>query len=202
MAVKLTIEDLKTINRKPLESELSLGVLLNFYEECLSDTLFVFELDYLEQPTIRLHFSKDNLCHLLGFQHIFEGEPNASNYSGFSGYNLIKNRTITINSLKQQHLRENYKKHRERVLYFAFIYQLIKNPTTILFSKELAKFETNIETEFILYDNKNNRYLHLGLDKHEGTNIYFPRTFFVRKNKAFIENQKEINILKKELQIL
>lgn len=192
----LTKEDLKFIQRKPLESELSLITIVDFYDEFLINKLFEFKLDYPTQPVVKLCFERDNLCHLLGFQHVFEDEPNATDYGGVTGYNLIRSGAVTMETFKQKHTREKYKEHRERILYFAYIYQLLINPTVILFSNE--DLNTNISTEFILHDHQNNRYLHLGVDKHENTaNYYFPRTFFVRKKNEFIIDQTPITILGK-----
>lgn len=137
MTIKLlTTKELKLINRKPLESELSLELLLNYYEEFLTERVFAFELDYSTKPVVNLRFEKDNLCHLLGFQHIFEDEPDATSYSGASGYDLIKTGIVTMDTFKKPHIRPKYKASRERILYFAYIYQLLKNPTVILFSNE------------------------------------------------------------------
>lgn len=197
----LTKEDLKSIQRKPLESELTLLTIIDFYDDFLTNKVFEFTLDYPTQPVVKLCFEKDNLCHLLGFQHIFEYEPNATDYSGMTGYNLIKSGTVTMDTFKQQHIRDKYKENRERILYFAYIYQLLLNPTVILFSNE--DLNTNISTEFILYDHQNNRYLHLGVDKHENTvDYYFPRTFFVRKKNDFIIDQTAITIIDKTESIM
>jgi len=193
MVIKLTVEDLKKINKKPLESEISLQVISDFYNHCLMNRVFEFHIDYPNQPVVKLRFEKDNMCHLLGFQHIFEDEPEAKKCTGFSGYNYIRTGVVTMDTLKQKHLKDKYKKHRERVLYFPYILQLLKHPTVILFSNE--HLDTKISTEFILYDNKNNRYIHLGLDKHEGTDYYFPRTFFARKKNDYIDAQIEIDII-------
>ncbi|MBP2080125.1 PBECR4 domain-containing protein [Oceanobacillus polygoni] len=193
MAIKLTVEDLKTINKKPLESEISLQVISDFYRDCLMNRIFEFQIDYPNQPVVKLRFEEDNMCHLLGFQHIFEDEPNAKSFTGFSGYDYICTGVVTMDTLKQNHIKDKYKEHRERVLYFPFILQLLQHPTVILFSNE--HLNTKISTEFILYDNRNNRYIHLGLDKHGGTDYYFPRTFFVRKKNDYIDAQTEIEIV-------
>lgn len=193
MAKLLTSEELKFIQRKPIESELSLQNIQLFYEEHLMNKTFEFELDEPSQPIINLIFEEDNLCHLIGFQHIFEAEQNATDYQGYLGYNKIKECKVTMDTFKEPRIKVKYKENRERILYFPFLYQLIKNPTVILFSPENLK--TKISTEFIFYNSLNNRYLHLGLDKHEGTNSYFPRTFFVRKNSDFIDNQTPVKVI-------
>ena len=193
MARLLTSEELKFVQRKPIEAELSLQNLQLFYEEHLMNRTFEFELDEPSQPIIKLIFEADNFCHLIGFQHIFEDEQNATDYEGFFGYNKIKKCEVTMGTFKEPRIKTKYKNQRERILYFPFLYQLIKNPTVILFSPE--NLNTKISTEFIFYNALNNRYLHLGVDKHEGTNFYFPRTFFVRKNDDFLVGQTPVNVL-------
>jgi len=97
---------------------------------------------------------------------------------------------------KQELIREKYKGHRERILYFAYTYQLLTNPTVVLFSNN--DLNTKISTELILHDNQNNRYLYFDANKHENTGYYyFPRTFFVRKKNGFIVDQTPITILSK-----
>lgn len=196
MINKLTIEDLKKINKKPLEVELSLQVIADFYEECLMNRIFEFHLNYPNQSVIKLRFKKDNLCHLLGFQHIFKEDSNAKGMVGFDGFDAIRTNVVTMDIFKKQPIKTKYKENRERFLYFPYIYQLLQNPTAILFSNE--KINTKISTEFILYDNHSNRYIHLGIDKHSGTDYYFPRTFIVRKKSDFIDDQTEIEITSKK----
>lgn len=147
----LTTKELKLINRKPLESELPLKLLLNYYEEFLTERTFAFELDYPTNPLINLRFEKDNLCHLLGFQHIFEDEPDATSYSGASGCDLINSGTITMDTFKKPHIRPKYKEGREWILYFAYIYQLLKNSTVLLFSNEhfSLKYQRNLYSMII-----------------------------------------------------
>lgn len=123
----------------------------------------------------------------------FENEPNAKSFTGFSGYDYIFTGVVTINTLKRDHIKDKYKENRELFLYFPYIFQLLQHPTVILFSNE--HLNTNTFTEFILDDNKNNRYIHLRLDKHEGIDYYFPRTFFVRKKSDYIDDQTEIEIV-------
>jgi hypothetical protein len=189
----LTSDELKFVQRKPLESELSLENLRLYYEEHLMNRTFEFELDEPSQPIVKLLFEADNLCHLIGFQYIFEGEQNARDYVGASGYKKIRNGLVTMNTFKEPRIKTKFKEQRERILYFAFLYQLIKNPSVILFSPKHLR--TNISTEFIFYNKENNRFIHLGVDKHPGTDYYFPRTFFVRKDDKYLTNQTPVTVL-------
>lgn len=61
------------------------------------------------------------LCHLLGFQHIFEDDPNARSFIGFTGFDLISTGVVTIETFKQQHIKTKYKKI-ENVFYISHIY--------------------------------------------------------------------------------
>lgn len=201
MASLLTSQQLATVQRKPIESELSLKNLQLFYEEYLMSKIFVFEIDEPSQPVINLIFEADNLCHLMGFQHIFEGEQNATDYQGYDGYCKLENCEVTMDTFEEPRIKDKYKENRERILYFPFLYQLVTNPTVILFDPKKLDGKTKISTEFIFYNPVNNRYLHLGLDKHEGTNSYFPRTFFVRKKNDYIEDQTPVNVLNMQITV-
>ncbi|MEK4711506.1 hypothetical protein [Sporosarcina sp. FSL K6-5500] len=109
MARLLTSEELKKVQRKPIESELSLKSLQLFYKEHLMHKIFVFELDEPSQPIIKLIFEADNFSHFIGFQHIFENEQNASDYQGYDGYCKIENSEVTMDTFKEPRIKDKYK---------------------------------------------------------------------------------------------
>lgn len=199
---KLAIDDLASIESKPTEHEITLKTIADFYNHYMVSTEFEFTLDHSTQQTVKIRFEKDNLCHLLGFQHIFADEPNAKSYVGQSGFSLLEKSEVTFSTFKSSpNLLNKYKQDKERILYFPFIYQLLLEPDFIAFSN--ASLSTNISTEFILYNQKNKRYIHLGVDKHENTeDIYFPRTFLVTKSNKFVNNQQPIEILSKKMTLI
>ncbi|MBA9043112.1 hypothetical protein HNP21_006290 [Bacillus aryabhattai] len=188
----LSVTDLLTIQTKPLQADVSLFTIQEFYEEHLCNRLFIFETDDTQRPIISLRFEEANFCHLLGIQHVFQGQRNSSQYVGQTGYDLIKNNVVTFNTMNQKPTKKNFKDKRNRMLYFPFVHQILKNPTSIIFSN--ANLPTNIDVDIILYNHLDNKYLHLGVDKENDSQYYHPKTFFDRSKDDFIVNQKKLTI--------
>ena len=65
-----------------------------------------------------------------------------------------------------------------------------------------------IESEILFYSTYENAVIHLGLDKNESEDYYFPKTFFVEKlgddnlEDIYTINQTKIEVEKKERIIL
>lgn len=199
MAQILTAEDLLSIGKKPLESEISLKTLAEFYDTYLTKKYFNYTLEYLlgdgsiVSREVKLLFQAGNLTHLLGFQHIFDGLADGSQYQGDDGYKKILEESVTMQTFKSsKSINDKYKEQRERILYFPFVHQLLSNPMTVCFSQDNVKFnnKVKVESEFIFYNQYVNRYIHLGVDYNTNQPTYFfPRTFFVRRDRKYIENQ-------------
>ncbi len=188
----LSVTDLLTIQTKPHKKDVTLLTIQEFYKEHLCNRLFIFELDDQQRPIVKLRFEESNLCHLFGFQYVFAGQKNASKYVGQSGYNLIKNSTVTFDTLNEKATRQGFKNQRNRMLYLPFIHQLLKNPTAIIFST--AHLTTKLDVDIILYNHLDNKYLHLGLDKDKDSQYFYPKTFFERNKDDFITGQTELTI--------
>lgn len=193
----LTAIDLCSITTKPKLNEFSFESLLDFYEENLCNRLFVYHLGPPANKVIKLRFEEDKLCHLLGFQHIFKGLRNARDYVGQSGYDLLRKQQVTFDTFKDKGLKQEFKSKKNRILLFPFVYQILLNPTAILFSNDLLP--TNIETEFFFYRSQDGCFLHLGVDSDGQNPYYFPKTFVERNNRDFIENQMLVSVLKIEV---
>lgn len=193
----LTVNDLRVLASKPKLNDFTFETLLDFYEQHLCNRLFVYELGHPVNTIIKLRFEEDKLCHLLGFQHVFKKRRNASRYVGQSGYDLLRKGNITFDTLKEIDIKSNFKSKKNRMLYFPFVYQILYNPTAILFSNE--SLSTDIETEFIFYNIHNQTYLHLGVDSDGQNPYYFPKTFLERNNNDFVEGQTPVAILRMEV---
>lgn len=210
MAKELTKEDLLSITKKPLEAEMPLKTLAEFYDTYLTRKYFNYTLEYEDidgnvvNREVKLLFETDNLTHLLGFQHIFDGLADATKYEGADGYIKIIDEDVTMKTFKEAAFKEKYKKYKERILFFPFIYQLLKNPIAVCFSPEdVSLTKVNLKSEFIFYDSYVNRYLHLGIDFNSNQPAYFfPRTFFVRKDSKYFENQITAKIIKSSVTAL
>ena len=66
--------------------------LLKLYEKELCNKIFSFKLS--NGQIIKLRFFREQLCHLLGIQHIYENKK----YLGASGYEKILTGKITVPS--------------------------------------------------------------------------------------------------------
>lgn len=183
----LSVTDLLTITTKPRQNDIDLKTILFFYEEHLCTRKFIFELDDRDRPLVHIHFEPDQLCHLLGIHYILKGKK----FSGQSGFNLIKDGTVTFEYLNKVN-QTWFKSKRNRMLYFPFVYQLLQNPTVIQFSA--IKANTSVDIELILYNQHDNGYLHLGISKYPNSEIYFPKSFYERNNRHHIDGQIVINI--------
>ncbi|MED4534850.1 PBECR4 domain-containing protein [Metabacillus fastidiosus] len=194
----LSVTDFLTIQAKPKEADISLQTIQEFYKEHLCNRLFVFELEDDSRPVVKLRFEENNLPHLLGIQHIMKGIKKSHLYIGQSGYDLMKNGTLTLNLLKTTN-KSWYKSKKDRILYFPFVYQILNNPTAIIFDNSIAN--TNIDVDIILYNKLNNIYLHLGIDRSSGSEFYYPKSFYDRKKDDHITGQSPINIKSKRIEI-
>lgn len=179
----LSATDLLTITAKPSETDISLEILHQFYKEHLCGRVFTFELDDTARSMVKLRFLDRHLCHLLGIQHIVKSLKNKYDYLGKKGSGKLENGTLTIDFLKKTN-KAWYKSKRDRILYFPFVHQIVKNPTVIVFSSD--GLNTNIVVDIILYNQVNNTFLHLGLDKDTDSDFYYPKSFYDRKNDDHI----------------
>lgn len=191
--IMLLRDDYLHISTKPVISDMDLIELIGFYEKYLCNRLFEYKTDNEEYPIINLRFEPNNLCHLLGFQHIFKGMADNKGYVGQRGYEKIENLEITMDTFKEKNLKRLFKSNKNRLLYFPFIYQIVHNPTAIFFSNNLLN--TRIESEFMFYDKLDSRYLHLAVDSGKSSPYYFPKTFVDKKNDVFVKNQVKLNIV-------
>lgn len=196
--IMLSVTDLLSLTAKPKEKDISLQVIQTFYKEHLCDRLFIFELDDPQRPMIKLRFKEANLCHLLGIHHILKPTKKGASYAGRNGYNLLENGTITFESLKKTN-KQGFKSKKNRMLYFPFVYQVLQNPTAIIFSSD--NLTTRIDLDIILYNHLDNTYLHLGLDKDHNSDFYYPKSFYDRKKDDHIVNQMELTIKSKRIEL-
>ena len=191
----LSVTDLLTLTKKPKRKFLSLLTIQQFYKEHLCDRLFIFETDNVERPVIKLRFKEEHLCHLLGLHYIFDEKRHGTAYIGDEGYNLIKNGTLTFEFIEQID-KNALSKNENRILFFPFTYQILQNPTSIVFLPETVPFKSQLKVDLIFYNRLNNRYIHLGLDRFKNRpQNYFPKSFFDRRDTNFIDGQKEMNII-------
>ncbi|MEB6551135.1 PBECR4 domain-containing protein [Heyndrickxia sporothermodurans] len=185
----LSVTDLLTVQTMPSVTDVSLQTIQLFYKEHLCDRVFIFELDDKDRPIVKLRFSEKHLCHLLGIQYVLTPQMHGYKYLGSTGYTFIEDGTVTFDFLKTEN-KIGFKSKKRRMLYFPFVYQILKNPTTIIFNKSLVS--TMIDVDIILYNQLNNTYLHLGIDKDADSDFYYPKSFYDRKKDDHISGQTQV----------
>lgn len=191
----LSVTDLLTISKKPKRKFLTLQIIQQFYEEHFCDRVFIFNTDSTERPVIKLRFKQEHLCHLLGFQYLFDEKRYGKSYVGQAGYELIKDGTVTFEFIDNIDSRA-LSKQENRILFFPFSYQMLQNPKSIIFRPEDVAFSSKLKADIIFYNQHNRRYIHLGLDRFaKRPQNYFARSFFERRDDAFIDGQSEVNII-------
>ncbi|MES1047808.1 hypothetical protein FOA22_25605 [Heyndrickxia oleronia] len=187
----LSVTDLLTLQTMPSVTDLSLQTIQLFYKEHLCDRVFVFELEDKARPIVKLRFSEKQLCHLLGIQYVLTPRMHGYKYLGSTGYTYIEDGTVTFDFLKSEN-KDGFKSKKRRMLYFPFVYQILTNPTAIIFNQALVS--TKIDVDIILYNHVNNTYLHLGIDKDPDSDFYYPKSFYDRKKDDHISGQTQVAI--------
>lgn len=192
----LSVTDLLTIKTKPAEADITLQTIQQFYKEHLCDRVFIFELDDPNRPFVKLRFHERDLCHLLGIQYVVKGLRNKNQYAGEPGYNKLEDGTVMFDFLRTTN-NAWFKSKRNRMLYFPFVYQIVQNPTMIIFTAGAST--TKLDVDIILYSHMDNTYLHLGIDKDADSDFYYPKSFYDRKKDDHIAGRtvlpvKSINV--------
>jgi len=193
--VMLTTDELLNLTRLPKISEISLKLLQEFYDIHICPNIYVFQLE--NKNIIKLEFLDVNLCHLMGFQHIVPYKLKKF-YSGENGYMGVLNGNITIKKLRSIDERK-FSRNKDKILCFSFLYQLLRHCEIIRFNNITGN--SKVTCEFILYDTHYERRIHLGIEKDEKREIYYPRTFIVERDNSdrFIINQEYMKIIKTKI---
>ncbi len=173
--------------------KISLKHLLEHYTLTLCDRTFKYTIHNKTKnsdETIKIHFYRENLCHLLGLQHIYDDAP--KNYLGAAGYKLIKEEKLTIKSLKK-HNEKAYSFIKLKLSHFNEIHDILTNGKLIVFDENKSHPKSIIKADFLLYKDEVTYILHLFLIQ-EYDNYFVPKSFVVQsKNDKFsdkyIKNQ-------------
>ncbi len=190
-----TEQDLLTLSNKPKITDVSLQLYADFYENHLCNKIFEYELENKTHQKVNLQFGKGDMCHLLGIHHIFKGVKNKKEYAGESGFQKIKNGTVTFDFLKQKN-NPIFKSKQNRILYFPFIHQVLMSSTVLLFRNDGL---TKIDADLMFYNQQNGIFFHLGIVKDNTGNFYSPITFYDRNNNNHIANQEVIPVTSKSV---
>ena len=202
--------ELKELTIKPKINDISLEVLREFYEIFLHPFIYTYTIAQEDRvKTVALRFNTWNFCHLLGVETIAKRTVKYSelhNYRGEDGWNNVKNGTLDIRHLKNLN-KKKFLSVKAKYVYFYLIPSLLETPLAVNYDKSMVMPLTNIDCELLFYSTYDNAVIHLGLEKEDEEEFYFPRTFFVEKlNKPedkdiYIDNQEKI-VVSKENRII
>ena len=193
--------DLKELTIKPKINDITLNVLREFYEIFLYPFIYTYTITRNDETrTIALRFNTRNFCHLLGIEKIAKGAVkycDLHNYRGEEGWDNIKNGAIDIKYLKTLN-KKKFQSVKAKYVYFYLIPSLLESPLAVNYDKSKVMPPTNIDCELLFYSEYDNAVIHLGLEKEDEEDFYFPRTFFVEKlskpdgKDIYIDNQEQI----------
>lgn len=194
-------EELKKLQIKPKINDISLIVLKRYYSMYLVPFIFTYNIIKPSgvRSTIKLKFDEKSFCHLLGLETIAKGSvkyKEISEYRGHKGWNNIENGEIDFKRLKDLN-KKKFQSVKAKFVYFYLLPDLIEQPMAVLFDNKRVNPRVKIESEILFYNKYENAVIHLGIDKNEKDDLYYPRTFFVEKlGKDNVEDIYTVNQIK------
>lgn len=168
----LSVNDLININRIPSESELSLSLLLDFYDQYLTKRIFIFTLKNGE--VVKLFFKDPSeIFHISGIDHIYSGVP----MDGSKFIEEIRNKNIDLTNVKNINP-SAYKDYLDRIRSMFCIDTIIKNCEYLFFPDGKIP-DSKIKVTYLLLKGLDDKNLHLGIDTYKKGRPYFSRTLLV-----------------------
>ena len=93
--------------------------------------------------------------------------------------------------------KKKFQSVKAKFVYFYLLPDLIEQPIAVLFDNKRVNPRVKIESEILFYNKYENAVIHLGIDKNEKEDLYYPRTFFVEKlGKDNVEDIYTVNQIK------
>lgn len=173
----LSVNDLIDINYIPAENEISLQLLVDFYEEYLCKRIFIFTLR--NGNVIKLFFrDATEIFHISGIDHIYEGVP----MDGKRFLQEVKDEKIDLQTVENVNSAA-YKDYIIRIRSMACLDTIIKN-CEYLWYPEGKISESTIEVKYLLLKGLNDKNLHLGIDTYNEKRPYFSRTLLVTEGNT------------------
>jgi hypothetical protein len=189
----LTIDDLNNNQSIANIKEVSLSLITDYYEK----ELMSLEFSYLLRSgkTLTIAFEKSHFAHLIGLQYV----SNTSHYKGMSAWNGIRDGSFTLDKLKETN-KHGYSTVEDRIRFFPLLKKALFNPFACIYEAtniENSSNKSQLVCDFIIYDEIDNRYIHLGISKYHPSSLRcFPRSFFTQDSNAYIKNQIPLAIEK------
>lgn len=168
----LSVNDLIDINYIPSESDISLELLVDFYEDYLCKRIFIFTLR--DGQVVKLFFrDATELFHISGIDHVYEGVP----MDGSRFVQEIKDGNIDLTTVKNVNAAA-YRDYEIRVRSMACIDTIIKNCEYLWYPSGKIP-DSEIEVKYLLLKGLDEKNLHLGIDTYKVNRPYFARTLLI-----------------------
>ncbi len=176
----LSICDLINRESLPQEQEISLRLLMDFYEKYLCTRVFIFTLE--DDIEVKIIFTDGSeVFHLLGANHIYANTP----MTGKRFAKGVRDESITLASLRKLNAKA-YRDYLDRICSLACIDAVLKKSEYLWF-KDGRIQGSGIEVKYLLLKNIDEKSLHLGIDRRHEDRPYFAKTLLVtegiRRNK-------------------
>ncbi len=198
-------EELINLETKPRINDISLKIIKDFYFMYLMPFFYNYVVkDFVGEKRFELRFDSERLCHLLGVESIAKGQvkyKDLCQYRGDRGWNNIENGVLDFKHLKNLNKRQ-FNNVKAKFVYFYLIPNLIEKPLAVYFDGSKVNPPVRIQSEILFYSTYENAVIHLGIDKADDEDYYYPRTFFVEKlgeknvEDIYTKNQIEIEVKK------
>lgn len=162
----------------------------------------IYKYTFNNGAIIQVKFHPNNFCHLAGLRKMsdlreFQTE---NGRAVLSASNIFKKAFRgDFSDYYLQTSLEYTEEEKDRIECLANIEQLLQTKNAVYdFDKGIIRLRTNLKSSVILFsDESHNFYLMLGLAKDK--EYYYPETFFLRFDDAYIHGQKIVHVEKLEI---
>lgn len=177
----LDIHTFAQLKRNPSITDVSLKMLLEYYDHYLLNNTYEYHLQ--NGHVITVPFLEKDLCHLLGIKKLVEGSIHPSkydNYSGYKGYQNIKNGTIDIKELKKLG-RKRFNFSKDKWVFFFMVNRMAEAPHNNIFIEYVPKNGSKVAVKFLVYDICENAVGHLAINFDEDKQVWFPQSYMTER---------------------
>lgn len=173
----LSVQDLIDINYIPDENDISLQLLVDFYEQYLCKRIFIFKLK--NNKIVKLFFrDPSEIFHISGIDHIYDDVP----MDGKRFLQGIKNGNIDLTAVEKVNS-PAYKDYITRICSMACIDTIIKKCEYLWYPDGKIP-DSTIQVKYLLLKGLDGKNLHLGIDTYKENRPYFSRTLLVTEGNT------------------
>lgn len=177
----LTLPDLLGLTAKPRISDLEFSLLQEMYEKCLIPYAFDYLLSSGER--VKLYFNPNRFCHLIGLEKVAEQVTRNTNihnqHKGYKGWNRIKNGQLTLSGFRRFGGRHFDQLAKRKIVYFYSLPHLLMSGTAMVQYVPIPS--SRLACKLIIFDQYDNSWVHLGLERESSVDAYYPRSFFIER---------------------